>query len=158
MSVNDPKHVSVLSTVLLSNVASSTGGAISISNGTDVIINNITCVGNQGPNGGGCLYVADVKLTLNNSDISENSANHFGAGVYVGYSRIQVGVRLTNETRYMCYFYCKYHKCGSIFYTRCPHFQYNEGQFCIFGITHALSCKLRDFFFPDVWNISHLQF
>ena len=34
------------------------------------------------------------------------------------------------------------------FFTRCPHFQYNKEQFYILGITHALSCKLRDFFFP----------
>ena len=123
VDINDPKHLSVLSTFLLRNLASSVGGAISISNGADVIINNITCVGSQGLNGGGCLDVGSVILTLNNSDISKNFANLFGAGVTTLHSRIQVGAGLTNETRCMCYFYCKYHKCGSHFFTRCPHFQ-----------------------------------
>ena len=58
------------STSLLRNLASSTGGALSINNGTDVIINNITCIGNQGLNGGGCLVTDSVTLTLNNSNIS----------------------------------------------------------------------------------------
>ena len=99
--VNNPEHISVVSTSLMRNVASDTGGAIAISNGTDVTINNITCVGNQGPNGGGCVRVESVTLTLNKSDISENFANDFGAGVLASFSRIQVSVSLTNETRYV---------------------------------------------------------
>ena len=127
MQADQPEHLSVHSTSLMRNVAPDRGGAISVKNGTGVIINNITCVGNQGLNGGGCMNVDYVILTLNNSGISENSANVFGAGVDASYSRVQVGVRLTNETRYMCYFYCKYHKFGSLFFTWCPHFQYNKG-------------------------------
>ena len=146
VSAIEPEHLSVLSTSLMRNVASATGGAISITNGTGVIINNITCVGNQGPNSGGCLAIDFVTLTLNNSNISENFAHLFGAGVATSYSRTQVGARYTNEARYMCYFNCKYHRCGSLFYMRCSHFQYNKGQFCILGITHALSWKLSDFF------------
>ena len=98
------KHVSVHSTSFLRNAASHTGGAISISNGNDVIINNITCVGNQG---GGCLIINYVTLTLNYSDISEN----IGGGVNAGNSRIQVGAKLTNETRLFSLnanFYCKF--------------------------------------------------
>ena len=98
--VNNPEHVIVHSTSFLRNVASHTGGAISISSGTDVIINDIICVDNQGLNGGGCLFIDSVTLTLNNSDISENCANEFGAGVSTSHSRIQVSTRLTNGTRY----------------------------------------------------------
>ena len=85
VSIDQPEHVSVHSTVLLRNVALDQGGAIGIINGTDVTINNITCVGNQGPNGGGCLYVAYVTLTLNNSDISKTIANLQGAGFWCYY-------------------------------------------------------------------------
>ena len=129
VSVNQPEHVSVLSTLLLRNIASETGGAISISNGTDVIINNITCVGNQGPNGGGCLYLESVTLTLKNNDISENSANQFGAGVTTQNSRIQVGISLSNETTYIRYFYCKYHRCGSLFLPGVPIFSVMKDNF-----------------------------
>ena len=100
VDVNYPKHFSVLSTFLLRNVASYMGGAISISNGANVIINNITCVGNQGQNGGGCMNVDSVTLILNNSEIRQNFANGFGAGVCAVYSRIQVCAKLTNETRF----------------------------------------------------------
>ena len=120
VNINNPEHVSVHSTSFLRNVASDRGGAISISNGTDLIINNITCVGNQDLNGGGCLYVAYVTLTLNNSDISENSANQFAAGVYAAYSRIQVSVELTNETRYVTSTVNITNV--TAFFTRCPIF------------------------------------
>ena len=96
--VSNPEHLSLHRTSLLRNVASSKGGAVSINNGADVIINNITCVDNQGLNGGGCIDVESVTLTLNNSNISENFANVFGAGVTALYSRMQVCAKLTNDT------------------------------------------------------------
>ena len=96
VNINDPEHVAMHSTSFLRNVASY-GGAIVICFGTSIAINNITCVGNQGLNGGGCLYIESVILTLNNSDISENIANHYGAGVVAFDSRIQVGISLTNK-------------------------------------------------------------
>ena len=94
--VNYPEHVSVHSTSFLRNVAVDEGGAIAISNGTNIIINNITCVGNQCLNGGSCLSIDSVILTLNNSDISKNFGDEFGAGVYTLYSRIQVGTKLAS--------------------------------------------------------------
>ena len=152
MDITNSEHVSVHSTSLLRNVASNTGGAIFISNGTVVIINNITCVGNQGLNGGGCLNIQYVTLTLNNSDISENFGHYYAAGIVVVYSRIQVGEKLTNETRFMLInvnFYCKCLKCDSLLFIWNPHFQYNQGNFLIsLTQSHVLSCKLRDFFRP----------
>ena len=93
MDLNAPEHVFIRETLLLKNVASSTGGAITIIDATNVLINNITCIGNQGAIGGGCLGLDDVRLTLNNSEISENVA-HDAAGVTAMYSRIQVEVGL----------------------------------------------------------------
>ena len=95
VNVNDPENFSVISTSFLRNVASDHGGAVAITYGANVMINNIICVGNRGPNGGGCLNVDSVTLTLSNSDIRDNIAN-FGAGVLASDTRIQVGVSLTN--------------------------------------------------------------
>ena len=80
--------VSVKHTLLLQNVASGDGGAISISDGANVAINNITCVGNHCPIGG-CLFIQSVVLTLEKSDIS----NNFGLknGIVADNSRMQVG-------------------------------------------------------------------
>ena len=89
MDLNAPEHVFIRGTLLLKNVASSTGGAITIIDRTSVIINNITCVHNQVTIGGGCLGLDSVRLILNNSEISENAA-HDAAGVTAMYSRIQV--------------------------------------------------------------------
>ena len=99
LDINYPEHVSMLSTSFLRNVASYMVGAIAITNGTDVIINNITCVGNRGRDIG-CLYIYSVTLTLTNSNISENFANSFGAGVSgSGYSSVQVSPELNIQTR-----------------------------------------------------------
>ena len=132
MYVNQQEHVSVHSTSLLRNVASDTGGALVISDGTEVMINNITCVGNQGPNGGGCMNVGYVTLTLNNSDISENFGNNYGAGVSAGNSRIQVGAKFTNETRLLLLnanFYCKFHKIDSFSIADTTSFSTNKDSF-----------------------------
>ena len=53
-------------------------------------MNNITCVGNRAPQGGGCLSIESVTLTLTNSGISENIVQHAGTGIYAQHSRIQV--------------------------------------------------------------------
>ena len=86
INLNNPEHVSMSYTSFLRNVASDTGGAISIRAGT-VTIDNIGCVGNQVPGGGGCLMIDSATLTLNNSYIGEND----DVGVYASDSRIQVG-------------------------------------------------------------------
>ena len=99
VDVSEPEHVSVsvLSTSFLRNVASAAGGAISISDGTDVIIDNITCIDNQSPGNGGCLVVYSAILTLTNSDISENFGRDLGAGVTITDSKIQVGAEHSYE-------------------------------------------------------------
>ena len=87
--LNSPQQVSLTDTFLLQNMASSDGGAISISDGTNININNITCYGNSGAMGG-CLYTQSVILTLNNSSLRENSGLQFAADIYVHQSRMQV--------------------------------------------------------------------
>ena len=82
-------------TFFLRNVASNSGGAITINQATNAIINNITCVGNRSPRGG-CLYVGSVVLTLYNSDISQNFGYEIGAGILADYSRMQVGSGILN--------------------------------------------------------------
>ena len=145
VSINDPEHFSMHSTSLLRNVASNTGGAVSISNGTGIIINNITCIGNQGPYGGGCLEIASVTLTLNNSDISENFANIFGAGVSEANSRIQVGVGLNMLLNANLYSKC--HTYGSLVFIQCAHLEHN--QFHIFlAQPQNISCRFRECFDP----------
>ena len=47
LELDNPEHASIRDTFFLRNVASSTGGAIEIIGGTDIIIDNMTCVGNQ---------------------------------------------------------------------------------------------------------------
>ena len=89
ITLNNPEQAFLRDTLFLRNVASGDGGAIRIIGGTDIIINNITCVGNQAPSGG-CLNLDSVTLTLNNSEISENVAGDVGAGVFASNSRIQV--------------------------------------------------------------------
>ena len=86
---NNPEHVSMNNTFFLRNELSNDGDAMSINGGT-VIIDNITCVGNQVVEYGGCLYIDSVTLTLNNSEIMENVAQENGAGVHASNSRIQV--------------------------------------------------------------------
>ena len=66
---NNPEYVFSNNTFFLRNVA--------LGDGTDVIIDNITCVGNRGLQGG-CLNIDSVTLTLNNSEISENVADRYG--------------------------------------------------------------------------------
>ena len=103
ININNPEHLSVKGTLLLGNVASNYGGALVISGGNNVTMNNIMCIGNRAQQGG-CLCIDSVTLTLNNSDISENSAQSAGAGVFASYSKIQVRYLLcpTNVS------YCKY--------------------------------------------------
>ena len=95
ISVHDPF---VRATFFLRNVASHRGGAITINEATNAIIDNITCVGNRSPRGG-CLYIYSVTLTLNNSNISENFGYEMGAGILADYSRIQVSSALIIEGR-----------------------------------------------------------
>ena len=71
LEADNVKCLSIRGTLLLKNVASSLGGAITIGDTNNVTINNITCVGNQGANGG-CLYIDTATLTLSNSEISDN--------------------------------------------------------------------------------------
>ena len=95
LDVDNMEHISIKRTMLLKNVASENGGAIAIPDRTNGTIDNITCVGNKA-GFGGCLFINSAKLTLNNSDISENIAQD-GAAITVQYSRIQVSsVRLPN--------------------------------------------------------------
>ena len=86
-----PEHISVRDTFLGQNIVSSTGGAVTISIGDNVTINNITCADNYATGGGGCLYINAVTLTLNNSEFSENGGQEYGAGIFIADSRIQVG-------------------------------------------------------------------
>ena len=90
VNLNSPKHVSLQGTLLLRNVASNRGGAVAISDGSFIIINNITCIGNQSPRGG-CLQIEGVTLTLNNSEISDNFGLQYASGIAAYYSGIQVG-------------------------------------------------------------------
>ena len=97
INLNMPNLITISSTLLLKNVASNKGGAIGINDGTNLfIITNITCVGNQAPQGG-CLDIKSVTLTLNNSVISMNSGHQLGAGIAATDSRIQVSlVKITH--------------------------------------------------------------
>ena len=153
VGVNQPEHLSVLSTSLLRNVASD-GGAIAIGNGADVIINNITCVGNHGLDGGGCLNVDSVTLTLNNSDISENFGHDYGAGVTAVHSEIQVCAKLTNETIFMLLnanFQSNYHKCYSLFLLGIHIFSNSKS----LAQLHALSFTLREFVWSSMYGTCH---
>ena len=89
-------HPLLKATFFFKNVASNRGGAITLNQATNAIIDNITCVSNQSPRGG-CMYIQTVILTLNNSDISENFGYDIGAGILADYSRIQVGSGLPNK-------------------------------------------------------------
>ena len=80
---NNPEYVSLNNTFSLRNVELGTG--------TDVIIDNITCVGNHATGDGGCLYINTATLTLNNSNISQNGADEYGSAIHASKSRIQVG-------------------------------------------------------------------
>ena len=88
--LNILEHTSIKGTSFLRNVASNAGGAITISAGTNVTIDNITCIGNHAVGFGGCLNINSVILTLSNSEISENVGYELGAGVSGSYSEIQV--------------------------------------------------------------------
>ena len=92
VNLNSPKFVSVLGTLFLRNVASDRGGAVAIKDGTNVIIDNIRCVGNQGPRGG-CLQIQSVILTLNNCEISDNFGFQYASGITAYDSKVQVGFR-----------------------------------------------------------------
>ena len=97
INLNAPESISVTHTLLLRNVASGDGGAISLSHGNNVAMRNITCIGNHCPMGG-CLFIQSVILTLENSDIS----NNFGlkSGIVADDSRMQVGSGLKYAFRY----------------------------------------------------------
>ena len=82
--------ISMSGTLLLNNWASVEGGAVAIIEGFNVIINNITCVGNRATSGG-CLYAGFALLTLNKCYINGNSGS--GGGITAWSSRIQVGPR-----------------------------------------------------------------
>ena len=91
INLNNQENTSIRNTFFLRNMASADGGAIEISGGT-VTIDNVTCIGNQVLGNGGCLDIYYVILTVNNSDISENVAEHlYGLGIRATHSRIQVG-------------------------------------------------------------------
>ena len=89
-------HPLLKATFFFKNVASNRGGAITLNQATNAIIDNITCVSNQSPRGG-CMYIQTVILTLNNSDISENFGYDMGAGILADYLRMQVGSGLPNK-------------------------------------------------------------
>ena len=95
VNINAAPHPFLRSTFFFRNVASDRGGAVTINEATNAIIDNITCVGNQSPRGG-CLYTQSVTLTLNNSNISDNFGYELGAGILADYSRMQVGFGLPN--------------------------------------------------------------
>ena len=93
---NAAHQIYLRATFFLRNVASNSGGAITINQANNAIINNITCVGNRSPRGG-CLCISSVVLTLNNSDISQNFGYEIGTGILADYSRMQVGYGILNE-------------------------------------------------------------
>ena len=96
--INDLDYLYLRGTVLMRNMASKRGGAITINGVTNALINNITCVGNRSPRGG-CLFILSVVLTITKSDISENFGHQYAAGIAADSSRIQVGPGFLNKTR-----------------------------------------------------------
>ena len=91
MIIIHPQNMTMNGTLFLRNMASYDGGAIAVFNGNDVIMNYIRCVGNRGALGG-CMFISSTKITLNNSDISENCGDPYAAGIKVAGSRTQVSV------------------------------------------------------------------
>ena len=80
---------SLTDAVLLNNVVSGYGGALSLELSTKNFMDGITCVGNQA-NDGGCLSLNAVTLTLRRSNISGNSGSTQGAAIYMDNSNVQV--------------------------------------------------------------------
>ena len=90
--LSNPRYVSLTGTVFEENIASKSGGAVGIKfvNGqTNVIVDNITCIGNEASSGG-CLVVESAILTLINSSINENCGSESGAALTLKNSRMQV--------------------------------------------------------------------
>ena len=97
VNLNNPKIVFLLETSFLRNEASNRSGAVAINDGTNVTINNITCIGNQSPRGG-CLQIQSVTLILHNSNITDNFGLQYASGIAAYDSKLQVSRSILRST------------------------------------------------------------
>ena len=111
LQADDVKFLSIRGTLLLKNVALSVGGTITIGAATNVTINNIRCVQNHAGQGV-CLSIDSVKLTLENSEISEN-LRQYDASVTATNLRIQVSLGIFSLTLFTLLNFISLGACGS---------------------------------------------
>ena len=90
LSLAHLSYISTSGTVFFRNEASTLGGAVFLlSSDANYIFDNITCVANRGPSGGGCFFVNSSIFTSSNSDIKQNGAGS-GKDLFIAASRMQV--------------------------------------------------------------------
>ena len=82
MGGTDTTHVTIRNAILAHNQTLRYGGAIFLASGALTLENNIELTHNTALNGAG-LYVEHATVVINGGEITANTADHYGGGIYV---------------------------------------------------------------------------